>query len=189
MNKIIDNNVIEQIEIYRKKLLDLSMGNSLLNFKIGNNKKAIRIVNYSIYDLYNALENECDTIGIFPLKEQDTEPKDEKTEKFRRAYAMAQLNDDEYLEKLKNLEENNNTKDNDYEKLERELKNKVRKELQLPPFRQLEEIPREKWAVKNGINPIYELELKNSNNNKIENINNNSKKRKRKTKKILKYRL
>lgn len=147
-----------QIQSARKKLLDLSMRNSLLNFK--HSEKAqnqMRFVNTSLDFVFKSLLDGKD-FQIHPLEQPPFEQKDEDTASFENAFALAQETDEDYLKQLKELEESPDTSERTkkQELLERELKNKVRKTLNLS-INTTPELSKEDWAEKNHINPLYDI--------------------------------
>lgn len=154
----IDKDTIRQVEQARKKLLDLTMRNSLLNFKHSERTTShVRLVDGSISALYNSLilgKN----IELVPLQEPPTEPRDEKTVKFQNAFEMALVTDEKYLAAKEELDKKDYVEEDEEEKLIRELKNRVREQLGLPPLDSLR-ITKREWALENGINPNYENEI------------------------------
>lgn len=157
----VDQDTIKQIEIARKKLLDLTMRNSLLNFKHSERAvNQIRVVDNSICDIYNDLIEEKN-IELTPLPELPSEPKDEQTAKFINAFELALVSDEKYLEEKEKLEKSDNQLDDAEEKLIRELKNRVRETLGLPPYNS-NEISKKEWAKEQHINPNYDNIIESS---------------------------
>lgn len=151
----IDKMTIQRVENARKKLLDLTLRNSLLNFKHSERSAShIRIVNNNIDDLYNLLIGERE-IEIVPLPELPTEPKDEKTTEFQNAFELALITDERYLEEKSKLAKRDEVDDDLEEKLIRELKNRVREQLGLSSLKSFE-LSKKEWAKENGIDPDYE---------------------------------
>lgn len=161
MDKI-DNDTNEQIKQARKKLLDLTMRNSLLNYRHSEKSmNYIRIVNNSICALYNDLIS-GKKVELLPLPDLPSEPKDEKTPEFNNAFEIALLTDEKYLAAKKELDTKELIDSSEEEKIIRDLKNRVREKLALPPLDSVE-ITKKEWAIENHINPDYE--------NRIEDIN------------------
>ena len=156
-NKI-DEDTVKQVEQARKKLLDLTMRNSLLNFRHSERaSNQVRLVNNNISELYNNLIAGKD-IELIPLPELPTEPRDEKTAKFQNAFEMALVTDEKYLAAKEELDKKDYIEEDEEEKLIRELKNRIREQLGLPPLNSLQ-ITKREWALENGINPSYENEI------------------------------
>ena len=154
----IDKDTVKQVEQARKKLLDLTMRNSLLNFRHSERTaNQVRIVNCNISTLYDSLIAGKD-IELVPLPELPSEPLDEKTAKFQNAFEMALVTDEKYLAAKEELDKKDYIEEDEEEKLIRELKNRVREQLGLPPLNSLE-ITKREWALENGINPSYENEV------------------------------
>ena len=154
----IDKDTVKQVEQARKKLLDLTMRNSLLNFRHSERTaNQVRLVNGNISTLYNSLVAGKD-IELVPLPELPSEPRDEKTAKFQNAFEMALVTDEKYLAEKEELDKKDYIEEDEEEKLIRELKNRVREQLGLPPLNSLE-ITKREWALENGINPSYENEV------------------------------
>lgn len=158
MSKI-DSETLQQVEIARKKLLDLTMRNSLLNFKHSErSSNQIRIVDNSICDIYNDLM-EDKSKEILPLPELPTEPKDEQTQKFINAFEIALISDEKYILDKENLEKTDNTPEDAEEKIIRELKDRVRQQLGLPPRTDVKDISKKEWAKEQNINPSYDNDI------------------------------
>ena len=154
----IDKDTVKQVEQARKKLLDLTMRNSLLNFRHSERTaNQVRLVNSNISSLYDSLIAGKD-IELVPLPELPSEPRDEKTAKFQNAFEMALVTDEKYLAAKEELDKKDFIEEDEEEKLIRELKNRVREQLGLPPLNSLE-ITKREWALENGINPSYENEI------------------------------
>lgn len=146
MDNITD--IIKQIEDCRNRLLDLSMKNSLINFKHSDKlRNQISIVNININFLYSELVVKKKVFTINPLPEKPDEPEDEQTKEFRNAYEQAKLNDEEYQSAI-HAEE---IDDLEIERLERKIKDRVREQLNLPRREDCKYTDKE-WAEINNIN-------------------------------------
>lgn len=157
MEQKINNNVLERVEKARKRLLDLTMKNSLLNFRHSDRAIGhIRIINSNIDELYKDLVSGKD-IEIISLPALPREPEDEKNTTFQNAFELALVTDEIYLKEKAKLDKQD-TIDDLEEKSIRELKNRVRERLGLPPLKTLE-ITKKEWAKENGIDPNYENSL------------------------------
>lgn len=166
-----DCNVIKQIEVARKRLLDLTLRNSLLNFKHSERtNNQIRIVDSCINDVFANLLNEK-SLNIVALPPFPNEPKDEQTTKFQNAFNLSMISDEEYLKKRAELDKLDEIPEDKEEKIIRELKDKIREKLGLPPIKELS-LSKQEWAKENNINPIYDIDVST-----IENMRDPAKKR------------
>lgn len=153
--KNIDLTTRNQIEQARKRLLDLTMRNSLLNFKHSERAtNQIRIIDASICELYNNLIL-GKSIQLLPLPELPSVPRDETTPKFQQAFELALVSDAKYLAEKDALDKQNDVDEAAEEKIIRELKDRVREQLGLKPINTLE-MTKKEWAIEQGINPSYE---------------------------------
>ena len=156
-------NIDEKIEEARKKLLDMSMRNSLLNFKHSSSSiRHCRIVDANVNYVFSRLLNG----GEFLLKhlpEIPSEPQDEQTPEFKQALERALVCDEKYLKQLEKLEENDD--DNLKEKIIRELKDRIREQLGLPE-RKAPNYTAFRWAKEIGINPDYDNKISIENPNR-----------------------
>lgn len=165
-----DCNVIKQIEVARKRLLDLTLRNSLLNFKHSERtNNQIRIVDSCINDVFANLLNEK-SLNIVALPPFPNEPKDEQTTKFQNAFNLSMISDEEYLKKRAELDKLDEIPEDKEEKIIRELKDKIREKLGLPPIKELS-LSKQEWAKENNINPIYDIDVST-----IENMRDPAKK-------------
>ena len=147
----------------RLRLLDLSRKNQLLNYNLSpRSKRFLQIVGCSLEDAHKRLALDEATLKVSPLPEPDTIPADERTEEFRAALDRAKTVDVEYLTKLEALESNSRADEIALEKLERELRDRVRKELELPPRPTRKELNRVDHARALGIDPSVDLDPKNA---------------------------
>jgi transcription elongation GreA/GreB family factor len=147
-----------KIEELRMRLLDLSNRNSLLNFKHSERALThIRIIDELPDFLFGALL-QGNRLTFKPLPEPGDEPQDEKTEKFQSAFREATIIDEEYLEKIAELE----NKDDSFDALatiERDLKNRVRKSLGMIPIDDIKPLSNSQWARENDLEPKYDMPI------------------------------
>jgi hypothetical protein len=90
----------------------------------------------------------------------DAIPADERTEEFRDALGRAKSIDVEYLTAFEALESNGRDDDAALEKLERELRDRVREELELPRRPTRRDLNRAEHARSLGIDPSLDLDVK-----------------------------
>jgi RecA/RadA recombinase len=154
------SNLYEQL---RLKLLDLSKKNRMLNYRLGaRSKRHLQIVDEVLEEIYKKLVEEEGSLRILPLDEPDDIPPEERTEDFIAALEQAKLSDIEYLMKLEALDSLGRDDEITLTRLERELRDKVRSQLGLPPRQKKAEINRAEHARFVGIDPSPELQAKPS---------------------------
>ena len=154
-------------EDLRIRLLDLSRKNQLLNYNLRpGSRRFIQIVGCSLENSHRRLAIDEATLKISPLAQPDTVPADERTEEFRAALDRAKSINVEYLTALKVLESNGRDDDAALEKLERELGDCVREELELPPRPTRKDLNRVEHARSLGIDPSLDLDPKAVQNGK-----------------------
>jgi hypothetical protein len=138
----------------RRRLLDLSNGNRLLNYKFSNRgRRQIRLVDELPDELVRKL---LDGKRLFfkALPELGDQPADEKSDEFILAFEQAKRSDEEYLTALKNLNEDD---DEPVRRIERALRDRLRKTLGMPDRRLPDQTSRADWAKRNGIEPGFDL--------------------------------
>lgn len=142
----------------RLKLLDLSKKNRMLNYSLGaRSKRHLQIVDEVMEEVYRKLAGEDASLRIDPLEEPEDIPPEEKTEEFIAALEHAKVSNLEYLTKLQALESSGRDDDSSLGKLERELRDHIRREFDLPPRPKKAEINRAEHARRSNIDPNPEL--------------------------------
>src|SRR5258708_32325982 len=117
----------------RDRLLNLTKSNKLLDTKFSDRSRAhFRIIDVPPDATYaSVVEEETEFESLPPL---ETEPPDERTPEFLAALDEALVNDEIYLAAIESLEqEEPEEAEEAQQKLLRELKDRVRARLQLPP--------------------------------------------------------
>jgi len=148
-------------EQLRLKLLDLSKKNRMLNYSlVAKSKRSLQIIDEVLEEVYKKLVEEEASVRILPLDEPDDIPPEERTEDFISAFQHSKVSDIEYLTKLEVLESQGRDDEIALSKLERELRDKVRSQLGLPPRPKKAEINRAEHARSRGIDPNPELQAK-----------------------------
>jgi Protein of unknown function (DUF4011) len=148
-------------EVYdslRLKLLDITKRNRMLSYGLSpRSKKHLQIVDEVPEEIYKKLVEANASLRIAPLEEPDDIPREERSEDFVEALERAKVSDIEYLTKLQALE--NTGHDDEFEiiKLERQLRDRVRTQLGLPPRPRKSEINLAEHARQKGIDPNFEL--------------------------------
>jgi very-short-patch-repair endonuclease len=145
-------------EQLRRKLLDLSLKNRMLNYALGaRSKRHLQIVDEVLDEIYTKLVEEDSSLKILPLDDPGDIPPEEKTEDFIAALQQAKVSDIEYLTKLQALEATGHDDEIALSKLDRELREFVRANFGLPPRPKKNEINRATHARSLGVEPGFEL--------------------------------
>jgi very-short-patch-repair endonuclease/KaiC/GvpD/RAD55 family RecA-like ATPase len=152
-----DGFVREVIQQYRTKLLDLTSRNPLISFRHSERSRShIRVVDEIPEKLFGKLDA-GKQLFFDPLPDPEPAPSDELTPMFQTLLRRAKGEDQAYKEALNELGPNPSPRQK--QKVERELRNRVRSKLGLPPFQPTWD-PAQR-AKELGINPDYELPVLN----------------------------
>ncbi len=142
----------------REKLLDLTKRNRMLNYSLNaRSKRHLQFFDEVPEEIYRLLATEGAQFETLPLPEPEDIPKDEKTEEFLSALDHAKVADIEYLTQVQVLENTGRDDDHNLTKIERELRERLRAELGMPPRPKRTEISRAEHARTFGIEPNPEL--------------------------------
>jgi hypothetical protein len=145
----------------RNRLLDLSRTNQLLNYNLRpRSKRFLQVIGCSLEDAHQRLAIDEATLKLSALPLPDAVPADERTEEFRAALDRAKSIDVEYLTAFEALESNGRDDDAALEKLERELRDRVREELELPRRPTRRDLNRAEHARSLGIDPSLDLDAR-----------------------------
>ncbi|MGA9722669.1 MAG: DUF4011 domain-containing protein [Candidatus Binatus sp.] len=145
----------KRIADLRMRLLDLSNGNRLLNYKFSNrSRRHVRLVDELPDKIIDKLA-EGKRLTFKSLPEPDDEPEDEKSDEFLLALEQAKRSDEEYLLALRNLEDDD--QGDVTRRIERALRDRLRKTLAMPDRRVRDQIGKAEWARRSGIDPSFDL--------------------------------
>jgi Protein of unknown function (DUF4011) len=134
----IDKFVRDTIQQYRSKLLDLSSRNPLINFRHSERSRShIRIVDEAPELLYEKLAAGRE-LTFAALPDPELVPKEELMPLFDAALRRAKREDEEYLAAIRELPPN--ASDRKKQKIERELRNRVRVSIGLAPYAPVTEV-------------------------------------------------
>lgn len=148
----------DQIEKLRQRLLDLTKRNRLLNYVFSETARGqVRVIDELPNQLFERLQN-GGQMWFRSLKEPEDEPNDERTLKFTTALNAARIEDADYIESLKQLGDED-LEDPKFRRLERELRDRVRKSLGLPVRPSRQTLSRAEIARYQGLDPSYEMPL------------------------------
>ena len=145
-------------EKLRLKLLDLSKKNRMLNYSLGvRSQRYLQVIDDVLEDVYARLAGDEARLKISSLPEPDDLPLEEKTEDFLAALEHAKVSDIDYVTKLDALETEGRDDEIELARLERQLRDRVRVQLGLPPRATRAEVNRTEHARSLGIDPGLEL--------------------------------
>src|SRR5579884_1336260 len=148
-----DGFVREVIQQYRTKLLDLTSRNPLISFRHSERSRShIRVVDEIPEKLLRKLDA-GKQLFFEPLPYPEPAPSDELTPMFQTLLHTEKREEQEYKEAVNELGLNPSPRQK--QKVERELRNRIRSKLGLPPFQPTWD-PAQR-AKELGINPDYEL--------------------------------
>jgi very-short-patch-repair endonuclease len=155
----IDDFVNTAIQQYRQKLLDLSSRNPLISFRHSERSRShIRIVDEIPELLFNRLSNSRQ-VTFVPLPYPELIPADERVPLFESAIQNAKRTDELYKEELAEL--GPSPSDRQIQKVERELRNRIRAQLGLPLYEPT--LDPKKRAAELSIPSDYDLPLPTGN--------------------------
>ncbi|MGH9508370.1 MAG: DUF4011 domain-containing protein, partial [Terriglobales bacterium] len=140
------------VERYRSKLLDLSSRNPLISFRHSERSRThFRVVDEIPEVLFSKLET-GNPLSVVPLPDPPEAPDDEYSPAFEKALRSAKREDEEYREALG--ESGPKPSERKRKKIERDLRNRVRKQLGMESF---DLASPQEFARSVGIDPDYEL--------------------------------
>lgn len=158
--------VKECVEKYRMKLLDTGKRNNLISFNHSErSRQHVRVIDELPDFLYGQfLDGKAFT--FLPLPEEDQVPPDEKNSTFRRRLEQFQLTDEEYREAMDAVDQDEEGALDQIKQIDRDLRNKIRKELGLPVWASQKSLSNLEVAKKHGLNPGYEMPFPTPENQK-----------------------
>jgi len=146
-----------RIENLRPKLLDLGRQNPLISTKLTpRTATLVRVIDELPEVLRFNLVNQV-PLRFAALPPLDDDPLDEQGTAFQDALSSARLSDDVYLAALEAIDPNSEDSADDVRRVERELKDRIRASLNMPPRQQKAELSLHQHALNNGIAPQWEL--------------------------------
>ena len=153
----------------RMRLLNLRLNNPLLNFRFSDRSRShVRIIDALPEVLYEKLVSGQNLI-LKALPEPENEPEDEKTDDFLMALDSVRQNDEKYFAEMEDLDDEDETSAKG-QKIERDLRNRVRKELGLPRFSSRETLTPAEFAKTFNLNPSYDLPQPGKNGETLKNF-------------------
>ena len=152
-----------RMEELRPKILDTTLRNSLLNTQFREKTHShIRVVDELPAVLHDKLSSGVRML-LDPLPALEEEPKDEQTDDFRQAVAEFENTDSAYQEalaKIEGMELSEAEKEGHVEEAHRDLKDRVRAHLEMPPrHTDHRTVKLDEHARIHGIKPDYDMPL------------------------------
>lgn len=151
-----DHLVAQYLEKLRLRLLDLSGRNRLLNFNFSERSRTqVRLVDELPDQIFEKLEKGT-ALRIASLPEPPEHPTDEDDDAFRLLLETMRDADEEYMEAVASLDEADRDSE-ELQRIERELRDKVREELGMSPRTDVKSLSKTEYAKRLDINPNYDL--------------------------------
>ena len=161
----------QSIEKYRSRLLDTSKRNSLIAFRhIERSRQHVRVIDELPDFLYDQLVS-GKTLTFKALPEEDQPPPDEQEPRFKRRLEQARLTDEKYIEAIDSLDENEENCLDKSKQIERDLRDRIRKELSLPVWQEQNSLTNAEIAKKHGLDPGYEMPKTRTKKNAMRHVN------------------
>lgn len=149
--------VSKKIEDLRPRLLDLTARNPLIAMSFqARSTSHVRVVDEIPEALFFRLIN-GDRSHFSPLPPFEEDSKDEQAPAFVEAYALAYRRDEVFTDQLAKLDPDDPSYVDVVRRLERELKDRLRAELKMPPRITRKDESVVQHAKNNGIAPSYDL--------------------------------
>ncbi len=146
-----------RIERMRPKLLDLSRRNPLISTSLSPRSNAlVRVVDELPEDIAHHLMGQR-RMRFVPLPPLEAEPRDEKTKQFQDALSQAHHTDEIYIAAMEALDVKQDGAIDAAQKLERDLRDRVRASLGLAPRQHGQDISLKAHAANHGISADYDL--------------------------------
>lgn len=146
-----------RIENLRPKLLDLTRRNPLVSIRLSpRSNSLVRAVDELPDVLAFRLTNQ-QKMRLLPLPALDEDPKDEQSAEFQNALSNARLTDEASLAAIEELNAKNDESIEIERQIERELRDRVRVSLDMPPRQTKGDVSLSQHAHNNGISPSYDL--------------------------------
>ncbi|NJK63865.1 MAG: DUF4011 domain-containing protein [Synechococcaceae cyanobacterium SM2_3_1] len=153
-----DQLVAHYLEKLRLRLLDLSGRNRMINFRFSERSRTqVRLVNELPNQVFDKLKKN-NALRIIPLPETSEHPADEDDDTFLLTLEALRDADEEYIDEVKSLDEADLDSE-DFQRIERKLRDKVRDELGMPSRKDLFSLSKSDHAKKLSINPDYDLPI------------------------------
>ncbi|CAK8162297.1 hypothetical protein CAXC1_110005 [Candidatus Xenohaliotis californiensis] len=154
----IDMNFLnKRVAQYRSKLLDTSRKSNLISFKHNpQSLKHIRVID-ELPDLFYDDFLDDKELTFLALPKEDEIPSDEETTEFKSLLEKVKSTDMDFIEANKFVNRNKEGASDKIKQIERELRNKIRKGLNLPAWEEQKSFSNIEIAEKHHLDPSYEM--------------------------------
>ena len=154
----------ERLEKLRDRLLDITNRNRMINSNFSaRSKQFFRFIDEIPNQLFTQLQS--GTMSFKAIPEENVEIRDEDTDEFKAEYDKQLISNEDYLNEIYKIEEGDSDDLNQKtEDAKRKLKDFVRSKLKLPEV-SLKALTIKEAALKNKINPSFELPSPSSSDN------------------------
>ena len=161
----------KSLESIREKLLDVSGRNPLISFRHSEKKRdQVRFID-EVLDILHEKLNEGKSLNIISLPEPEGEPEDENDARFQLELNISKDTDEKFIEEMKKLPEDDDGLSKRALKILRDLKDRVREKLGMPPRLAREILSRKEYAIRSDLIPNYEMHVLNDDNEDTERWN------------------
>jgi very-short-patch-repair endonuclease len=140
----------------RERLVDRSRRNRLLNFRHTARAPIVRVIDAALDRVLGHLRDD----GRFrfrPLPDPEGEPQDEHTAAFRAALSRARVLDEVYRVAVAALDLDDPSAAAKEAGAERELRDRLRSSIGLPPRQQRRNIETNEYARSHGLDPVFDM--------------------------------
>ena len=148
-----------KIDVLRKRLLDSSRRNPLINIRFRSNSTSILRVVDELPDVLRFNLTNGNPMRLAPLPALEQALPDEQTDEFVQALYFARQEDDEFLSDVEKIDQASEKAEGEFLRIERALKDRIREELNLPPRQTKEDLSLTMHAKIHGISPSYSLPM------------------------------
>ncbi|SDE14820.1 DUF4011 domain-containing protein [Limimaricola pyoseonensis] len=149
--------VSDRLEELRKRLLDSSRRNPLINIPFKKNSTTVLRVVDELPEILRYNLTNGTAMRLVPLPAIEEELPDEQTDEFLDALHIARSEDEQYLSEIEALDPDSRTADEDEYNIERALKDRLREALGLPKRQTTDNPSLIEHAKAHGISPHYAL--------------------------------
>ena len=149
--------VRDKLEELRKRLLDSTRRNPLININFRPNSAAVMRVVDELPDVLRHNLTSGTAMRLVPLPALEEELADEQSREFQEALFHARRDDETFLAELDKLDPSAQGVAEKEDRIERRLKDRVRAQLDLPERQTKEALSLSKHAISHGISPNFAL--------------------------------
>ena len=151
--------VSEKLGELRKRLLDLSRRNPLINIQFRPTSTSILRVVDELPDVLRFNLANGSPMRLAPLPALEEELPDEQTDEFLDSLYIAREEDEQYLAEIATVDTSSDGAEEKLLKIERALKDRIREQIGLPPRQTKEDLSLTQHAKNHGIASSYVLPL------------------------------